>query len=264
MDFSGKTAVVTGGASGIGKAIAEALHARGAAVAVADMNAEGAAAVGAACGGFGERVDVTDEYALTRFLNKVERTLGPVDVYISNAGIGVSDGPGWGAGDAPNAAWRACWEVNVMASVYAARHLAKAMAARKGVFVVTASAAGLLAQIGDAPYSATKAAAVSFAENLAIAHGDDGLQVHALCPEGVKTPLVEGIEGGAQGLSGYIEPGQVADTLLTAMEDRRFLVTTHDNTAQYAAMKGAERDKWVGGMRKLRRMLLEANGGRPL
>lgn len=264
MDFSGKTAIVTGGASGIGKAVAEALHAAGAKVAIADMNADGAAKVGAACGGFGERVDVTDEHILTRFINKVERTLGPVDVFISNAGIGVSDGPGWGAGDAPNAAWQACWDVNVMASVYAARHLAKSMAERGGIFVVTASAAGLLAQIGDAPYSATKAAAVSFAENLAIAHGDAGLQVHCLCPEGVKTPLVEGIEGGAQGLSGYIEASVVAEKLLAAMDERRFLVTTHDNTAQYAAMKGSERDKWVGGMRKLRRMLVEANGGRPL
>lgn len=264
MDLSNKTAIVTGGASGIGKAVAERLHAAGAKIAVADMNAEAAAKVGSACGGFGERVDVTDEYLLTRFINKVERTLGPVDLYISNAGIGVSDGPGWGAGDAPNAAWSACWEVNVMASVYAARHLAKAMAARGGVFVVTASAAGLLAQIGDAPYSATKAAAVSFAENLAIAHGDDGLQVHCLCPEGVKTPLVEGIEGGAQGLSGYIEASEVAEKLFAAISEKRFLVTTHENTAQYAAMKGAERDKWVGGMRKLRRMLLEANNGRPL
>jgi NAD(P)-dependent dehydrogenase (short-subunit alcohol dehydrogenase family) len=264
MDFSGKTAIVTGGASGIGKAVSEALHAAGAKVAIADMNADGAAKVGAACGGFGERVDVTDEHVLTRFINKVERTLGPVDVYISNAGIGVSDGPGWGAGDAPNAAWQACWDVNVMASVYAARHLAKSMATRRGIFVVTASAAGLLAQIGDAPYSATKAAAVSFAENLAIAHGDAGLQVHCLCPEGVRTPLVEGIEGGAQGLSGYIEASVVAEKLLAAMDEKRFMVTTHENTAQYAAMKGAERDKWVGGMRKLRRMLVEANGGRPL
>jgi NAD(P)-dependent dehydrogenase (short-subunit alcohol dehydrogenase family) len=137
------------------------------------------------------------------------------------------------------------------------------MAERGGVFVVTASAAGLLAQIGDAPYSATKAAAVSFAECLAITHGDAGLQVHCLCPEGVRTPLVEGMEGGAQGLSGYIEASAVADTLLAAMEDKRFLVTTHPNTLEYAAKKGAGRDRWVGGMRKLRRMVLEANNGRP-
>ena len=263
MDLTDKTAIVTGGASGIGKAISQALHQHGARVAVADLSGRSAGAVGEACGGFGQRVDVGDEADLVRFINKVERTLGPVGLYVSNAGLGVTDGPGWGAGDAPNAAWDLCWRVNLMASVFAARHLAKAMAARGGRFVITASAAGLLAQIGDAPYSATKAAAVSFAENLAIAHGDAGLGVHCLCPEGVKTPLVEGIEGGAQGLSGYIEPEAVAEALISAMEEGRFLVTTHENTAEYAALKGADRDRWVGGMRKLRRMLVEQLG-RPM
>ncbi|XBQ17667.1 MAG: SDR family oxidoreductase [Oceanicaulis sp.] len=264
MDFTGKVAIVTGGASGIGKAVAEALHARGMKIAVADLDGAAAAKVGEACGGMGRAVDVTDEFSLTRFINQVERELGEIDLYFSNAGIGATDGPGWGPGDAPNAAWQACWDVNVMASVYAARHLARKMAARSGVFIVTASAAGLLNQIGDAAYSATKAAAVSFAESMAIAHGDDGLQVHCLCPEGVKTPLVKGIEGGAQGLSGYIEPEDVAGALLKAIEDKRFLVTTHEQTPQYAAMKGGERDRWVGGMRKLRRMLLQANNGRPM
>ncbi len=263
MDLSGKIAIVTGGASGIGKAVAQALQARGAKIAIADLNGEAAAQTGKALGGFGEGVDVGNEAALTRFINKVERTLGPVDIYISNAGLGVSDGPGWGAGDAPNAAWDVCWQVNVMASVFAARHLARKIAARHGHFVITASAAGLLAQIGDAPYSATKAAAVSFAECLAITHGDEGLNVHCLCPEGVNTPLVAGIEGGAQGLGGYIEPEEVAETLLRAMEDKRFLVTTHANTPGYVAHKGQDRDRWVGGMRKLRRMLVEKLG-RPM
>lgn len=263
MDLSGKIAIVTGGASGIGKAVAQALQARGAKIAIADLNGEAAAQTGKALGGFGEGVDVGNEAALTRFINKVERTLGPVDIYISNAGLGVSDGPGWGAGDAPNAAWDVCWQVNVMGSVFAARHLARKIAARQGHFVITASAAGLLAQIGDAPYSATKAAAVSFAECLAITHGDEGLNVHCLCPEGVNTPLVAGIEGGAQGLGGYIEPEEVAETLLRAMEDKRFLVTTHANTPGYVAHKGQDRDRWVGGMRKLRRMLVEKLG-RPM
>ena len=178
MEYSGKVAIVTGAASGIGKAIAEALAAKGVKVAAVDRDAEGAKAVGAACGGFGTGVDVTDEHALARLYVGVEKRLGPVDFYISNAGIGVSDGPGWGSGDAPNASWQACWDVNVMASVYAARHLARSIASRKGVFVVTASAAGLLNMVGDAAYAATKAAAVAFAENLAITHGDDGLQVH--------------------------------------------------------------------------------------
>ncbi|GGB80404.1 SDR family oxidoreductase [Glycocaulis alkaliphilus] len=263
MDLSGKTAIVTGGASGIGLAVARALHARGARIAVADLNAGSATEAGKALGGFGEAVDVADEAALVRFINKVERTLGPVDIYVSNAGLGVTDGPGWGAGDAPNAAWDLCWQVNVMGSVFAARHLARKIAARNGHFVITASAAGLLAQIGDAPYSATKAAAVSFAECLAITHGDEGLNVHCLCPEGVNTPLVQGIEGGAQGLGGYLEADEVAQILLKAMEDKRFLVMTHDNTPGYVATKGQDRDRWVGGMRKLRRMLVEKLG-RPM
>lgn len=263
MDLNGKIAIVTGGASGIGRAIAQALHEKGARVAIADLHFNAADKTGQACGGFGDAVDVTDEAALTRFINTVERKLGPVDIYVSNAGIGVTDGPGWGAGDAPNAAWQKCWDVNVMASVYAARHLARKIAAREGHFVITASAAGLLAQIGDAPYSATKAAAVSFAENLAITHGDEGLKIHVLCPEGVRTPLVEGIEGGAQGLGGYLEPEEVAEALLKAMEEKRFLVTTHEKTPEYVAMKGNDRDRWVGGMRKLRRMLVEKLG-RPM
>ncbi len=151
MDLNGKIAIVTGGASGIGKACASAFHAQGARVVIADLNADAAARAGSEFGGFGQGVDVTDEAALARLINRVERELGPVDIFMSNAGIGVSDGPLWGAGDAPTPAWDACWQVNVMASVYAARMLAKSMASRHGHFIITASAAGLLNQIGDAP-----------------------------------------------------------------------------------------------------------------
>lgn len=263
MELKDKIVWVTGGASGIGKAIAKACYAKGAKVAICDLNAEAAKTVGKACGGFGMGVDVSSETELVRFFNVAERRLGKVDVFISNAGLGVSDGPGWGAGDAPNGSWQICWDVNVMASVYAARHLAGDMASRGGHFLITASAAGLLSQIGDAPYSTTKAAAIAFAESLAITHGDDGLVVHCLCPEGVNTPLIKGIEGGAQGLSGYIEADEVADKVLEAFADKRFLITTHDNTLDYFGQKATDRDRWVGGMRKLRRMLVEQLG-RPL
>jgi NAD(P)-dependent dehydrogenase (short-subunit alcohol dehydrogenase family) len=264
VDWTSKTAIVTGGASGIGKALAEALHARGARVAIADLDRAAAETVGAACGGFGAAVDVGDEAQLVRFLNLVERRLGPVDAFFANAGLGVTDGPGWGAGSAPNAAWDLCWRVNVMHAVYAARHLIPGMTARGGgIFVVTASAAGFLNSIGDSAYTATKHAAVSFAESVAIAHGDEGIQAHVLAPEGVNTPLVKGIEHGAQGLSGYLEPELVARKTLEAIDDKRFRVFTHDNTADYAAMRVAEPDRWLGGMRKIRRELVKAHG-RPL
>lgn len=262
MEFKDKVAIITGGAGGIGRAIAEALHRRGVKVALADLAGEKAAMIADELGGYGAGVDVTDEASLTWFINKVERTFGPIDIFVSNAGLSISDGPGWGAADAPNAGWRACWSINVMASVYAARHLARPMASRGGVFVVTASAAGLLAQIGDAAYSATKAAAVSFAESLAITHADSGLQVHCVCPEGVKTAMVKGSDGGAQALSGYIDASEVANALMLAMEEQRFLVTTHRDTARYAQRKGEDRDRWIDGMRKLRRRLQEPIKGR--
>ncbi len=264
MDWTGKHVIVTGGASGIGKALAEALHAAGAKVAVCDLDGAAAQAVGGACGGFGAAADVGDEAQLVRFVNLAERRLGPVDGFFANAGLGVTDGPGWGAASAPNAAWDVCWRVNVMHAVYAARHVIPGMVARGGgVFVITASAAGFLNSIGDTAYTATKHAAVSLAESIAIAHGDEGIQAHVLAPEGVKTPLVEGIEHGAQGLSGYLEPALVAQKTLAAVADKRFRVFTHDNTADYAALRVAEPDRWLGGMRKIRRELVKAHG-RPL
>lgn len=259
-DFSGKVVAITGGANGIGAAMARALAARGAQVAIGDLDGQKARALAQELGGVSARVDVGCEREVCAFISRAERALGPLDGYISNAGLGVSDAPTWHAGGAPNDAWELCWRVNVMASVFAARHKAMDLAARDGFFVVVASAAGLLNQIGDAAYSATKHAAVSFAETLAITHGDAGLRVHCLCPEGVRTNLVKGIEHGSQGLSGYIEPEDVAAALITAIEEQRFLVLTHPQTLEYATKRVTEKDRWLGGMRKLRRMLVEQHG----
>ena len=265
MDFDGKIAIVTGGAGGIGAAIARALHARGVKVACCDLDGARADEVGKACGGFGKAVNVADEGEIAVFINEVERKLGPVDIYFSNAGVGYTDGPVGGAASAPNANWEKTWSINVMASVYAARHVLPGMTARgSGAFIVTASAAGLLAQIGDAAYSATKAAAISFAESIAISHGDEGIQAHAICPQYVKTNMTKDLPEAMTSVDGMITADEAAQTVLDAVAENRFLILTHPVVGDHFTRKAGDRDRWLGGMRKLRRMIFEMNGGRML
>ncbi|MEE2566291.1 SDR family NAD(P)-dependent oxidoreductase [Hyphobacterium marinum] len=263
MDFNGKIAIVTGGAGGIGAAIARGLHQRGCRVAVCDLDGARAAKVAESCGGIGKRVNVADEGEIAVFITEVERKMGPVDLYFSNAGVGYTDGPVGGAASAPNANWKKDWQINVMASVYAARHVLPGMAARgSGAFVITASAAGLLAQIGDAAYSATKAAAISFAESIAISHGHEGIQAHAICPQYVKTDMTKDLPEAMTAVDGMITADEAAATILDAVAENRFLILTHPVVGEHFARKAGDRDRWLGGMRKLRRMILEMNGGR--
>lgn len=265
MDFNGKIAIVTGGAGGIGAAIARGLHARGCRVAVCDLDGARAAEVAESCGGIGKRVNVADEGEVAVFITEVERKMGPVDLYFSNAGVGYTDGPVGGAASAPNANWEKDWQINVMASVYAARHVLPGMAARgAGAFVITASAAGLLAQIGDAAYSATKAAAISFAESIAISHGHEGIQAHAICPQYVKTDMTKDLPEAMTSVDGMITADEAAATILDAVAENRFLILTHPVVGDHFSRKAGDRDRWLGGMRKLRRMILEMNGGRML
>ncbi|WP_018995505.1 SDR family NAD(P)-dependent oxidoreductase [Hirschia maritima] len=264
MDWSQKVAIVTGGSRGIGKAYAEALHAAGAKVAVADLDRDQANAVGEACGGFGARVDVSNEGQVAAFITETEKRLGPVDIYVSNAGIGSSDGPLFGAASAPNTAWEDSWQVNVMGSVYAARHVIPGMVSRGGgSFVIVASAAGLLAQLGCAPYTVTKHAAVAFAESLAVAHGDEGIKVACACPQAVNTRMIEGAKDSLLAVGGVVEPETVAQLTLKSLDEGKFFVFPHEEVADYIQGKAAEPDRWLGGMRKLRRGLVEKNG-RPL
>lgn len=265
MDWTGKTVAVTGGARGVGLALAEAAQARGARVAIADV--AGAEAAAQTLGGYGARVDVSDEGQLAHWLTETERRFGPVHGFFSNAGVIASDGPTWGAAGAPNAQWARCWEINVMASVYAARHVVPGMVARGGgAFVIVASAAGLLNQIGSAPYSATKHAAVSFAESLAITHGDEGLQVVCVCPQAVNTDMIKAASddsGGAAGLDGVVEPSDVARETFAALDEKRFFALPHPAVADYAKARAETPERWLGGMRKLRRMIIEKHG-RPI
>jgi len=267
------TAIVTGGGSGIGKAFCERLAADGVKVAVADLDEARAAEVASDVGGLALACDVGDEAGMAAAIDRAEAELGPVDLFVANAGILSGDGPD-GAADAKGLwaavddRWQLGWQVNVMAHVYAARRLVPGMIERGGgAFISVASAAGLLAQIGDAMYSVTKHAAVGFAESLAITHGDDGIRVTLVCPQAVDTEMVavaaehreaSGNAIGGAAVDGVIAPRTVADMAVDAAQEGRFLVLPHPGVSGYMQAKAADYDRWIEGMRQFRRKLKEA------
>lgn len=260
MEVAGKVVIVTGGANGIGRALCERFHRAGARkVVVADLEEDNARAVAAAVDGDAFGVNVRDEAAINAMVEAVESRHGQVDLFCSNAGIIALDGEPWWATSAPNATWAAMWEIHVMAHVYAARACLPAMLERgEGYFLNTASAAGLLNQIGDAAYSTTKHAAIGFAESLAITHGDDGIKVSVLCPQAVATRMAANTSegaGAAAGVDGVITPEQVADAVIEGLAAETFLILPHPQVEQYRQNKAASYDRWLGGMRKLRRSL---------
>ena len=251
IDLDGAVAVVTGGAGGIGEQLAARLGGEGARVAVVDLHEGPAQQVASRIpGAIGLACDVGDASSVASMVASVETQLGPIDVYCSNAG--VATGPGLG----DDASWEAAWRVHAMAHVYAARAVLPGMAERgKGAMVVTASAAGLLMMMQSAPYTVTKHASVAIAEWLAVNYGDSGISLHCLCPQGVRTPMVTGGDGASQAelnASGQIiEPSVVADEVLAALRDGRFLVLPHPQVHDYEQAKVADRDRWLTGMRRL-------------
>ena len=256
MQIAGKVCVVTGGANGIGKALCERFHAEGASkVIVVDLEADNAKAVAATLDGDGYGVDVRDEAQIKAVVEQVEADHGRIDLFCSNAGIIAGDGEPWYATSASNDVWQTMWDIHVMSHVWAARACLPGMITRgDGYFLNTASAAGLLNQVGDAAYSTTKHAAVGFAEALAITHGDDGVKVSCLCPQAVATRMIGGVEdGGTAGVDGVITPQDVAQAVVEGLADERFLILPHAEVQQYRERKTADYDRWIGGMRKLRR-----------
>ena len=265
MDIKGKIVVVTGAADGIGRALAVGAHNRGAkAVIAADRNEAGAAATAKLVGGTSYNCDVGREADIQRVIADVEKNIGPIDLFCSNAGIGGH--PGGLKADLNNTAsfanehWQRAWEVNVMAHVYAARALLPLMIARGGgTFLNTISAAGLLNQIGSAIYATTKHAAVGFAENVALSHRDQGIRVSILCPQAVDTTLLR--DAGADNpahIDGVITPTQCADAAYEGLAADRFCILPHPQVAAYMKAKPADYDRWIGGMAKLQRNLRAA------
>jgi NAD(P)-dependent dehydrogenase (short-subunit alcohol dehydrogenase family) len=242
--------VVTGGAHGIGRALCRRFASEGArAVVVADIDMQAAREVAAEIGGWDFEVNMAEESEVQTLVDQVLKKHGQIDLFCSNAGIGVE-------GDVfvPDREWARIWNINVMAHVYAARAVLPSMLARRdGYLLQTVSAAGLLTQIGSAPYAVTKHAALALAEWLAITYGDQGLKVSALCPQGVKTRMLENAEfgGGTFLLEGALEPDQVAEAVVKGLEEEHFLILPHPEVLEFIRRKCADYDRWIRGMRRL-------------
>src|SRR6266850_4559746 len=251
MKIQDKVVVVTGGANGIGRAICRRFAAEGArGVVVADLDAEGATAVAKEIGGLAITTNVSREADIVRLVADAIDAFGPIDLFCSNAGI---FGEAGGA-EVPNDAWQQIWDVNVMAHIYAARAVLPGMLERgAGYLLQIASAAGLLTQVGAAPYSVTKHAAVAFAEWLSITHGDAGIKVSCLCPQGVNTDLLRQSAGGPGDFlrANALEPEDVAEAVVKAIDEERFLILPHPEVAEYFRRKGDDYDRWLRGMRRL-------------
>ena len=250
MRLANKVVVVTGGANGIGRALCRRFATEGAkAVVVADLQASMAEQVAKEFGGIAVQTDVAQEADVVRLVERVTEKCGVIDLFCSNAGVGVSGGV-----NAPDGDWERSWHVNVMAHVYAARAVLPGMLERgEGYLLQTVSAAGLLTQLGSAPYSVTKHAALAFAEWLAITHGDQGIKVSALCPMGVRTDMLKRAEfgGGAFLLESALEPEQVAEDVVKGLDEETFLILPHPEVAEFFARKATEYDRWLRGMRRL-------------
>lgn len=263
MEIHNRVVFVTGGAHGIGRALCHAVKVAGGKVAVADIDGAAAEQVAQQVGGVALPLDVTDEAAMVEAIDRVENTLGLIDIFVSNAGVAFGDGDS-GAASASNEHWRACIDINLMAHVYAARAMVPRMKLRGGGCLVNVvSAAGLLCQVGEAAYTASKHAAVGFAQSLAITHGDDKIQVCLVCPQAVATRMIgideesgeEDRKGGVGGndVDGILSAEYVADAILAAIEQERFLLLPHPQVATYMQRKAEDCDRWIGGMQRFRR-----------
>ena len=261
MELSGRHVVVTGAAGGIGRALADGFHLAGANVVAADLDAVGAERTARALNerradsALGLGADVGSEAGNIALIEAADARFGQIDLFFANAGVGTGSDL-----DTPESVWELAFNVNTHAHRWAAKHLLPGWLARgEGYFCSTASAAGLLSQIGSAPYSMTKHAAVSFAEWLSITYGDRGVRVSCLCPQGVNTNMLAGGDVPGAGVSSSVvrsagvvlEPAEVADVVLAAIAAETFLILPHPEVHTYLQRKTGDPDRWLAGMRKL-------------
>ncbi len=250
MQVKDKIVVITGAASGIGRALAKCFAGAGAKIVIcADIDLEGATRTASEIDGLAIKVNAGIESEIKSLIDEVEAKAGPIDLFCSNAGILTMGGV-----EVANDDWQKIWDINVMSHVWAARHVVPGMIERGGGYLLnTASAAGLLNQVGAAPYGVTKHAAVGLAEWLALTYGDAGIGVSVLCPQAVRSEMTRGHEDSVASMDGLLEPEPVAKACLQAIEDETFLVLPHPQVLGYMRAKTEDYDRWIGGMRKLNR-----------
>ena len=248
MEIKDKVVVITGAASGIGRAMARRFRDEGAKqLVIADMNADGLNTVAQETGAHAIVTNVSLESDVNQLISTAQSSYGKIDLLCNNAGIGVGGGP-----ETPNDDWQRIWDINVMAHVFAARAALPDMVKRgDGYILNTASAAGLLTQVGSAPYAVTKHAAVSFAEWLSVTYGDRGVKVSCLCPQAVKTAMTADNPDGVASIDGMMEPEELCNSVVETIREETFLVLPHPEVLTYMQRKTGDYDRWIKGMRRL-------------
>jgi NAD(P)-dependent dehydrogenase (short-subunit alcohol dehydrogenase family) len=265
MELDGRHAVVTGAANGIGRALVRRFHASGARVVASDRDAVGLAEVVEQLDGhrpgsaIGVVADIGTEAGNQHLVAAADEAFGPIDLFFANAGVAVGTDLSTTEAD-----WEMAFNVNVHAHRWAAKYLLPGWLARgEGYFCSTASAAGLLSQIGSAPYSLTKHAAVAFAEWISITYGDSGVRVSCLCPQGVNTNMLNGGPISSNGAGNVVrasgvvlEPDDVAEIAVAVIRAETFLILPHLEVLTFLQRKTGDYDRWLAGMRKLQARIM--------